>query len=76
MVLELKFLHVLLKLTDRDLFVCLGGLSSAAFIVAMGYVDCDRTMAIAFLVASWGVGGLVTAGPGVSSLDISPQHAG
>lgn len=60
----------------RKAFTLAGGLLSAGFTVAMGYVDCDRTLAIVFLVASWGVGGLVSAGPGVSSLDISPQHAG
>jgi len=54
----------------------LGGIISAGFIIAMGYVDCDRTLAVAFLVASWGAFGFSSAGPQISAVDISPQHAG
>lgn len=60
----------------RKTFTLIGGLSSAGFILAMGFTACDPKLPVMFLIISWGIGGLVTAGPGISCLDISPQHAG
>jgi len=48
----------------------------AAFIAAVGYVDCDHILAVTFLTIGWAFCGLIGVGPPISALDMSPQHAG
>lgn len=60
----------------RRIFHVAGQILPACFLVALGYVGCDRYAAIALLVLAVGTDGIATAGFTVNDVDIAPRHSG
>jgi len=50
--------------------------STGALLVGVGYVGCDRTLAVAILLAALACAGVAVASIAVNQLDLAPLHAG
>jgi len=48
----------------------------SGFVIGVGYVVCDHMLAVTLLTVGWAFSGLIEVGHYVSTLDMSPQHAG
>ncbi|XP_064652399.1 sialin-like [Lineus longissimus] len=53
-----------------------GLVGPALFLLAVGWVGCDQTWAVVFLVLSVGTNGISLSGYTVNHLDIAPRYAG
>ena len=53
-----------------------GQIMPAAFMLGLGYVGCDKVLAVALVSLAVGLNGLTQAGFNVNHLDIAPVYAG
>ncbi|XP_072029904.1 sialin-like [Amphiura filiformis] len=72
----LRMNNILTTGQTRKLFNNLGLSIPAISLVLVGYVGCDRTLAIVFLCVACLGAGLTMSGCNVNHLDIAPQYAG
>ncbi|XP_077990261.1 sialin-like [Glandiceps talaboti] len=67
---------ILSTTNTRKLMNTLGMILPAIFLVATGYVGCDKVLAVVFLTLSVGGGGFCMSGFNINHLDLSPRFAG
>ncbi|XP_014675000.1 PREDICTED: sialin-like [Priapulus caudatus] len=67
---------ILSTVSVRKIWMLIGQLSPAAFLVAVAYVGCNNMLAVACLTMAVGMSGFVASGYNVNHLDIAPLHAG
>ncbi|KYO25794.1 probable small intestine urate exporter [Alligator mississippiensis] len=68
--------HVLSTAAVRKLFSAVGMLLPGAFLVAVSYIGCNYTAAVAFLTLSLTVNSTTGAGLNINHIDIAPRYAG
>jgi len=56
--------------------VCEGFIGPGACLVATGYVECSKPLAVAMIVVAVGLSGISMAGWAVNHLDLAPPYAG
>lgn len=53
-----------------------GQILPAIFLIATGYLGCDRVLAVVMVTLAVGTSGLAMTGYGVNHLDVAPPFAG
>jgi len=62
--------------TVRKLFCAIGLLIPGAFLIAVGFMGCNRIPIVIAVIISIGFSGVAMSGYGVNHLDLAPRHAG
>jgi len=68
--------HRMQTTTVRKLFCAAGLLLPAMFLIAVGFLGCNRILIVSAVVSSVGSSGLVHSGFGANHLDLAPNYAG
>jgi len=73
---RLRVPHRLTTTTVRKLFCAAGLIIPGLFLIAIGFLGCDRILIVTSIVISIGSTGLAVSGFAVNHLDLAPTYAG